>query len=873
MKRLILIDGSNIMFRAYYATAYTGNLMENSKGVYTNAVFGFVNMMNSIVNDDFTHIMVAFDKGKATFRHEMFEDYKGGRKPMPDEFRMQIPLIKESLEHLGIKMLETELIEADDIIGTFTKKYYNDFDEIEIISNDKDLLQLVNDKVYLKVSRKGLKDFTIYNKTTLKEAMGVYPSQITDLKGLMGDASDNLPGIKGVGEKTAVKLLDQYENLENVIADKDNIKGKLGERIRNDFEQALLCKKIATIKVDCEVEEPIDYFAYSGPNNESLIEFYQEMEFHSLIKRINKTVVRKPNLDFNFKLITDSFELDKILVDDSFIVLESFNSNYHLAIPLGFAITNKLGSFFVPYNLIHQSLSLQMFLSDELMNKSVYNLKMMKVILLNDGYDICGVNFDLLLAAYILNPSNTKDDFRVVVSNFDYNDVSYYEEIYGKGAKYQIPLDDMYQKYAVKKTIAIKELKEQLLTELKENNQYLLFHEIELPVASVLAKMEVAGINVNQDYLEELNIELTGRIENLTKDIHELANKEFNISSPKQLGEVLFEDLGLKASKKTKTGYSTGSEVLEKLLDHHPIIEKIMMYRMLTKLHSTYIIGLKNSILKDNKIHTIYRQAFTSTGRLSSIEPNLQNIPIRYEEGRLIRKVFIPSSHNFLLASDYSQIELRVLAHMANEDNLIQAFRNGEDIHTKTASLIFDKEEISSLERRVAKAVNFGIIYGQSAWGLSEGINITPKQASQFIEKYYARFPGIKAYMDKVVSDATVKGYAETIYNRRRYLPELSSSAYMQREAGKRNAMNAPIQGSAADIIKIAMIDIDKALTKQKLKSKLLLQIHDELVFDVHYDEVEIIEKLVKETMENCISLKVPLVVDQHKGKNLYETK
>ncbi len=870
MKKLILIDGSNLMFRAYYGTAYSGNLMQNSKGQYTNAIFGFVNMMNSILKEDFTHILVAFDKGKKTFRHDKLETYKAGRAKMPDEFRSQIDLIKKSLDVLGVKQREIALIEADDIIGTYAKVYYDQFDEIEVLSNDKDMLQLINDKVTVRAAKKGKN--VIYDTPYLNETLGLAPNQIIDLKGLMGDASDNLPGIPGVGEKTAVKLLKQYETLEGVLEHKSEIKGKLGERINEFYKDAILCKEIATIKVDVPIEYKLDEVKYNGVVEEEMLEFFKELELHSLIKKFNKktNVILK---QLEYEIIDDVYKLDKILINDSFLVLETFNPYYHEATTLGFGLVNKHGNFFIPYDIVHQSLSMQMYLSDESIKKNVFNAKLMEVVLKRDGYELKGVDFDLLLAAYILNPNNTKEDFRVIVSKFEYDDVSYLEEVYQKGAKYSIPSIDKYSLYAVKKAKAIKELKKGLIKELKENDQYDLFYDIELPLTSVLASMESDGINVDMDLLHKLNYENKEKIDKLILEIHELAGLEFNVSSPKQLGEVLFDKLQLPYAKKTKTGYSTNVDILNKLRHHHPIIEKIMSFRTLSKLYSTYIVGLENSVLSDGKIHTIYRQAFTSTGRLSSVEPNLQNIPIRYPEGKEIRKVFIPKKGNLLLASDYSQIELRVLADMANEETLIKAFKNNEDIHTMTAKLIFDKDEITSLERRQAKAVNFGIIYGQSAWGLSEEININPKDAERFIKKYYEKFDGIKKFMDKVVSDTKRLGYAETIYKRRRYIPELNSSVYMQRESGKRNAMNAPIQGSAADIIKIAMIKVYEEMNKLKVKSRMLLQIHDELVFEVDKDEVDLMEKLVVEVMENCVQLKVPLKVDESMGRNLLETK
>jgi len=873
MKKLILVDGSNIMFRAYYGTAYSGNLMQNSKGQYTNAIFGFVGMMNSLLKEEFTHILVAFDKGSKTFRHEKLETYKAGRKAMPEEFRGQIDLIKQSLDVLGVKQREIELIEADDIIGTYSKHYYDQFDEIEIVSNDKDLLQLVNDKVSLRSSKKGMQNYISYTPDYLMESMGVRPNQITDLKGLMGDASDNLPGIPGVGEKTAVKLLTQYETLEGVLEHKDELKGKLGERVREHYEGAILCKEIATIKTDVKLQFTLEDVEYKGVNEDDMMDFFKELELHSLIKRYMKTTPVKEQVKIEYKVVQDIYEIDDILRNKSYVILESFGLNYHLAKPLGFGIVNDKGSHFIPYEMIYSSLNLQIYLSDESMEKFVFDLKKMKVILMKDGFDISGVTFDLLLAAYILNPSNTKEDFRVIVSNFSYDNVHYNEEVYSKGAKYSIPELDKYASYSIEKAVAIKSLKDELLKDIEDHNQLSLLNDIELPLATVLAKMEQEGINIDQKKLISLNDDISVKIDSLSKEIIELAGYDFNISSPKQLGEVLFDKLMLPFAKKTKTGYSTNVDVLNKLKNHHPIINKIIEYRTLTKLYSTYVVGLENAILDDMKIHTIYRQAFTSTGRLSSVEPNLQNIPIRYEEGREIRKVFVPKEGNKLLACDYSQIELRVLAHMAKEQVLIEAFNNDEDIHKKTAQRIFSKEDISSLERRQAKAVNFGIIYGQSAWGLSEGININPADAKRFIEKYYETFPGIKGFMDKVVEDAINLGYAETLWNRRRYLPELTSSVYMQRESGKRNAMNAPIQGSAADIIKIAMIKIDEEMVKRNVKSKLLLQIHDELVFEIDKDEVDLMKKLVKEVMESCVKLSVPLKVDSALGDNLYETK
>jgi len=872
MKKMILIDGSNLMFRAYYATAYSGNLMQNSKGQYTNAVFSFVNMINSILDEDFSHILVAFDKGKETFRHKDYEDYKGGRPPMPEEFRSQIDLIKKSLDVLGVKQREIELIEADDIIGTYAKTYYDVFDQIDIISNDNDLLQLVNDKVSMRTSKMGKKAAQTYTPKGIEEKYGLSANQVTDLKGLMGDSSDNLKGVPGVGEKTAVKLLKQYETVENLIEHTSELKGKLKEKIEEYKEDALLCKKIATIKTDVELKHDLEDIKYEGVHEEEMINFFNDLELHSLIKKYNRKNGQEKE-EWSYKILRDVYELDKLLDKDMYLTLEIFGENYHQAEALGFGIVQDKKVYFVPFKLLSESLNFQMYLEDESYRKYVFDAKMMHVVLSHHDLSLKGIDFDLLLAAYVLNPNNTKDDFRVIVSNFDYDDVHYQEEVYGKGSKYHKPEEKAYAHYAVQKAYAIMKLKEDLENELKDNDQYEVFHDIELPLATVLARMEEEGIYVDQDRLDTLDKEIQERIDDLTDDIHSLAGEEFNISSPKQLGEILFEKLGLKASKKTKTGYSTSIDVLNKLKDDHEIVEKVIDYRMLTKLHSTYIIGLKNAIFDDGKIHTIYRQAFTSTGRLSSIEPNLQNIPIRYKEGREIRKVFVPSENQTMIASDYSQIELRVLAHMAKEETLIKAFKEDQDIHKETARKLFEKDNISDLERRQAKAVNFGIIYGQSAYGLSEGVNISRKEAEKFIKKYYETFSGIKAFMDDIVKEGKDKGYVTTIMNRRRYIPELNSSVYMQREQGKRNAQNAPIQGSAADIIKLAMIRLQEALDKEGMDSKMLLQIHDELVFDVVKEEEDTLKEMIKEIMEGCISLDVPLKVDTASGQNLYETK
>ncbi|HEY8365190.1 MAG TPA: DNA polymerase I [Haloplasmataceae bacterium] len=877
MKKLILIDGNSLLFRAFYATSSRGTILKSSKGLPTNALFGFTNMMLHILdNYQFSHILVAFDAGKTTFRHEEYKEYKGTRKPIPQELIEQIPLAKQLLDVMRVKRYELNLYEADDIIGTLSLQAENkDFSEVEIISSDKDLLQLVSDKVHVSLTKKGLTELETYTIEHLFDVYGLTPEQIIDLKGLMGDASDNIPGIPGVGEKTALKLLHEYGSVENLIAHVDNLTGKLKESVENNTQQALLSKRLATINRHIPLDITLDDTLYHDYDYMQLLDFFRSVEFHSLVKKMENEVSNLQE-DIKYELVLDVSKLNDILLDDSYIIIETFGLNYHKCEILGMAVVNEKGNFFIPRNVFDNSLVIDMFLRDPLVKKNTFDLKKAKVALNWQGFDINGVNFDLLIASYIINPAISKEDFRIISSYFNYHNVQYDEEIYGKNTKYHLPDANIYQLHAVKKAYALKKLKPLIIEKLKENDQLSLYLDLELPLSTVLAEMEYNGIKIDRQILEDLGKELTFRIKGLESEIYKLANKTFNIASPKQLGEVLFEDLHLPVIKKTKTGYSTNSDVLEKLFSSHPIIEKIMEYRTITKLHSTYVEGLKPMIFNDQKIHTIFNQALTATGRLSSIEPNLQNIPIRYEEGRQIRKCFIPDNpEDYILSADYSQIELRILAHLSSAHNLIEAFNHDLDIHTKTAMDIFgvSKDDVTPLMRRQAKAVNFGIIYGISAFGLSENLGIDTKAAEKFIDKYLCTYPGIKDFMENIVHLAKINGYVETIFKRRRYIPELTSKNYNERSFGERTAMNAPIQGSAADIIKIAMINVSERLKKEQLQSKLLIQVHDELIFTVKKDELEIMKQIVKEEMENAVKLQVPLKVDINYGHNWYDAK
>ena len=869
MKRIILIDGNSLMYRAYYATAFTGNLMQNSKGLYTNAVYSFIKMLEHLVNQEYDNILVAFDAGKQTFRHEILDSYKDGRSPMPEEMRVQIPHIKEYLHLMNIKEYQLPMYEADDIIGSMARLAIDEGYHVDIYSSDKDLLQLVNENTTVHLTKKGLTELEDFTPEHVVEKYGLTYHQMVDLKALMGDPSDNLKGLPGVGEKTAIKLLQQYGSLEKLIESKDTISGKLGEKVREFYNDALVCQKMCTINRNSPLEITLDDTKHKEPDFAKLNEFYRFLEFFSMLKK--NVVVKQETTDY--QVITDINELKKILLPDSYLIFEMMDYNYHKAPLLAIGLRNKLGTFIIKPELIGESIDLQLFLTDD-NNKNIFDLKRAKVWLLEHGYDLAGVSFDMMLASYICVPSMDNTDFNKVCNHFEYTNVDYEENIYGKGVKRAVPSDDVLYNHIAKKCIALEKLKPVILKEITENNQLNLLNDIEIPLAFVLAKMEVAGMKIDTD---ELNIQkgiYEKEISELEKKIYEIAGMEFNIQSPKQLGEVLFEKLGLPVVKKNKSGsYTTDIEVLNYLADKHEIINYIIRYRTVTKLYQTYLVGLEQQIYDDGKVHTIFEQALTVTGRLSSIEPNVQNIPIRTEEGRKIRRLFIPSNDNLLFSSDYSQIELRVLAHMANVGLLIDAFKNNLDVHTETAKRIFNVTEVTSDLRRKAKAVNFGIVYGISAFGLSNDVELGVKEAQQFIDSYFELYPEIKSFMDSTVNFAKEAGYVVTLSNRRRYIPELKSPVYMQREFGKRTAMNAPIQGSAADIIKMAMINIDRELTERKLKSKMVFQVHDELVFEVDPSEKDIIEELVAEEMKYAIRLSAPLDVAYGFGHNWMEIK
>ena len=844
MEKIILVDGNNLLFRSYYATAYNGNFMKNSKGFPTNALFGFTNMMNKIIEEEKpTYIMVAFDKGK-TFRHNKYDFYKQGRIETPNELKLQFPKAKELLNAMGIKYYEIDNYEADDIIGTFAEYCNKDPNFIgTIISSDKDLLQLISNDIDIKLLKQ--KDYLRYNEDIFSKEYGIKPINIIDLKALMGDASDNIPGVKGIGEKTALKLLQEYKTLDGIYEHIDEIKGKTKEKLEQDKDNAYMSYEIATIYKEVPIAINIDELKYLG-STEKLNSLYEELEFYSFLKK-----EKKKEEDINITIVDD---VSKIKIDkECAIYLELDGTNYHNSNIIGIGIYNKDVAYYIK-NITNLD-----FLNG--VDVFTYDLKKLYVSLKYKNIKMPDIKNDLMIASSLLE-YNTKDDIAYLANQFNYN-IPFYENV--------LKQEDI-SKIVVSKAKFIYEIKDELLNKIKEENIQELYNEIEIPLTYVLGDMEYDGVVVDKDILDEMGNEIKIKLEILSKDIYNLAGTSFNISSPQQLGEVLFERLNLPHGKKGKTGYSTAVDVLNKLVNKHPIIEKILEYRMLNKLYTTYVEGLINTI-KNGKIHTIYTQTLTRTGRLSSIEPNLQNIPIRTEYGRLIRKAFVPSENSVIVSGDYSQIELRILAHMANVPALIDAFNNDFDIHSKTASDIFKTDVVTKEMRRIAKAVNFGIIYGISSFGLSENLNISTKEAKQFIDEYLKTYPGIKEYMDNTIKNAYECGYAKTLFNRKRIIDELKNTNYMIRQSGERMALNTPIQGTSADIIKKAMVLIHQKLKENNLKSKLIIQVHDELVFDCLKEEQEQVIKIMKDVMENVIKLKVPLKIDIEYGNNWYEAK
>ena len=874
--KLLLIDGSSVAFRAFFALYHQIDRFKSPTGLHTNAIYGFNLMLDHMMKRiEPTHILVAFDAGKTTFRTEMFADYKAGRAKTPDEFREQFPFIRQMLDAMGIKHYELSQYEADDIIGTLDKMAERTdipFD-VTIVSGDKDLIQLTDENTVVEISKKGVAEFEEFTPAYLMEKMGITPTQFIDLKALMGDKSDNIPGVTKIGEKTGLKLLTEFGSLEGIYEHIDSMKAsKMKENLIADREKAFLSRTLATIDTQAPIEIGLDDIVYQGPRIEELGQFYDDMGFKQLRAQLGTTNTQEEEvLDFQIVSEVSSAMFKK----DQFFYFEILGENYHREEVVGLAWGDKDGIYVGGPELLDSPV-----LKDFLEHQPIktYDFKRGKVLLARKGIDLLPATFDSRLAKYLLS---TVDDNALTTIAHLYGQTSLIpdEAIYGKGAKLALPERDVFFPHLARKVQVLLETEAPMLAKLEENQQSDLLFEMELPLANVLAKMEIAGIKVKVETLKAMQAENEVLIEQLTKEIYELAGQEFNINSPKQLGTILFEDMGLplEYTKKTKTGYSTAVDVLERLAPIAPIVSKILDYRQITKLQSTYVIGLQDAILEDGKIHTRYVQDLTQTGRLSSTDPNLQNIPVRLEQGRLIRKAFVPSLENsVLLASDYSQIELRVLAHISQDQHLIEAFQQGADIHTSTAMRVFGiekAEDVTPNDRRNAKAVNFGVVYGISDFGLSNNLGISRKEAKNYIDTYFERFPGIKNYMENIVREARDKGYVETLYKRRRELPDINSRNFNVRNFAERTAINSPIQGSAADILKVAMINLDKALTDAGLSTRMLLQVHDEIVLEVPMAELETVKAMVKETMESAIQLSVPLIADENEGETWYEAK
>ncbi|MGN1283427.1 MAG: DNA polymerase I [Limosilactobacillus sp.] len=883
-KQLLLIDGNSIVFRAFFAMHNQIDKFINKDGLHTAAIYGFKLMLDHVL-DKFhpDAALVAFDAGKVTFRTKMYDDYKGGRNKTPDELTEQFPYVRELVEACGLHSYELKNYEADDIIGTLAKEGDEAGYETLIVTGDRDLTQLASDHTTVAVTHKGVTDTEHYTPAHVEEKLGITPRQIIDMKALMGDSSDNYSGVTKIGEKTAIKLVKQFGSVENLYDHIDDLKkSKMKEHLVEDEEIARQCKTLATILQDAPLEISLDDIAYRGEQTEKLVAFYQQMGFKSFLAKMDLAPEEGADDSAPVKyteLTADNLAAVDQLKDELSFYLEMPDANYHTSPFAGFVIGDGT-TWLVSRDaeLLKQD-PLKKLLESSAVAKNVFNAKAQIVGLHRLRIDLRNVDFDLLLASYLLNTNDNSNDLGQVALEHDYHEVATDEEVYGKGAKRAIPDDDRtFYTHLAQKARAINDLRDPLFKKLDDNQQTPLYTDIEVPLTRVLAAMEITGIKVNAQTLKDMGSKLTERLADIEDQIYAAAGEEFNINSTKQLGHILFEKLKLPVIKKTKTGYSTAVDVLEKLADQAPIVEDILQYRQIAKLQSTYITGLLKVIhSSDQKIHTRYLQTLTQTGRLSSVDPNLQNIPVRLPEGRLIRKAFVPSHEGWqIFSSDYSQVELRVLAHITGDKNLQEDFKNGEDIHASTARRIFHlpaDAEIDRNMRRRAKAVNFGIVYGISDYGLAQRIHVSRSQAHEFIQNYFKEFPGVKKYIDDTIAFAREHGYVETITHRRRYLPDIHAKSFSQRSFAERTAMNTPIQGSAADIIKIAMIRMKEEIKQRQLQARMLLQIHDELVFEAPAEEIPVLQKLVPQVMDSAVQLNVPLKVESKVGNTWYDLK
>lgn len=877
--KLLLIDGNSIAFRAFYAVQNYESF-KTKAGLHTNAILFFNNMLDSILEKEKpSHVLIAFDAGKTTFRHAFFDEYKAGRAKTPGEFREQMPYIRELIDGFGIQHYELPEFEADDIIGTLAKRVPADEFEVVVISGDKDLTQLASDNIRVEVTTRGVSKLETYTPAYIKELYGLEPLQIIDMKGLAGDNSDNIPGVTRVGEKTALKLLADFGSVEGVYENLDKIKAsKMKENLIADKEQAFLSKKLATIEVNAPIDVDVEKLKYTGKDLDKLVPFYREMEFRQQLNKLDSTETSEeqvPLEEIAYEEVTTVTA--EMFADDMSLYVEMLDPNYHTAEIVGLAWGNESSIYVSSDQLVIDQPLFKAWLEDDTRKKNVYDAKANYVALNKFQTNLVGVDFDILLASYLLDTNDKSEDLAQVAFNHDYFDLDTDESVYGKGVKKGLPEDDVLLfKHLARKVKALSVLGPQLKAQLEEKEQADLFYEMELPLSKVLAEMEITGITVNAQRLQEMQQEFAQQLSAIEEKIYAQAGEEFNLNSPKQLGVILFEKMGLPVIKKTKTGYSTAVDVLEQLKPQAPIIEDILTYRQLAKIQSTYVEGLLKVIHPDGKIHTRYVQTLTQTGRLSSVDPNLQNIPIRLEEGRKIRQAFVPRKADWkIFSSDYSQIELRVLADISKDEHMLEAFREGQDIHSSTAMRVFGvtEDELNGNIRRQAKAVNFGIVYGISDYGLSQNLGISRKEAQEFIDTYFEKYPDIKTYMEEIVREAKDKGYVETLWHRRRYLPDINARNFNLRTFAERTAINTPIQGSAADILKIAMIQMAERLKAEKMEATMLLQVHDELVFEAPESEIEKLQEIVRDVMENAVSLNVPLKADSSFGETWYDAK
>ena len=879
-KTLVIIDGNSIINRAFYALPE----MSNKEGLKTNAIYGFTNMLLKIIDTyNPTHISVAFDRKAPTFRHIEFKEYKAGRKKMPDELREQFEPLKDLLDKFNIHRLEIDGYEADDIIGTVSKIAEDNGFKVYIVTGDKDAIQLASNKTTTLITKKGVGKVEEYDYDSVIEKYEMTPTQFIDLKGLMGDKSDNIPGVPGIGEKTGIKLIKEFSSIEGIFDNIDSIKGSTKKKLEENKELAIMSKKLATIIRDVPVEFNLEELEYGNYNTKDILDVFKYLGFTSLIPRIgsldeSEDIVNEANVEISKLEDIDEF-INKVKENNELIIKTVTREGNILDKRIKYIFLSVDGKkiYYVEENSIHK---LEYIFTSNEIKKLGYNLKDDYIALKPYGIKLENIYFDITIAEYLIDSmSSTSYECSAIAMKYLTKKVKTKEELLGKGVKAKKYQDLSFEELSshISQIIdTVKSVMPIMEENLKESNMDGLLYHVEMPLVEVLADMEYEGVKVDKEKLNELGSQFKEIIKKLESEIYKISGEEFNINSPKQLGEILFEKLGLPVIKKTKTGYSTNAEVLDKLKDQSPIIDKIIEYRQIVKLNSTYVEGLLSIINPiDGRIHSSFNQTITTTGRISSTEPNLQNIPVKLEMGRNIRKVFISDKGCKLVDADYSQVELRVLAHMSQDETMIDAFKHNEDIHTKTASQVFNvsMDEVTSKQRSDAKAVNFGIVYGKSDFGLSEDLNIPVKQAKEYIENYFNKYNKIKEFMDNIIDDASSNGYVTTILNRRRYIPEIKSSNFMLRNAGKRAAMNAPIQGSAADIIKIAMINVYKKLEENNLKSKLILQVHDELIVEAVDSEIDIVKKIVKDEMENAVCLDVNLDVDLNIGDSWYDTK